>query len=241
LLDFDDPNAADAIVSNLISGDNVLIWTLSTDACPNYHADTLVINLADAALPFARNDQVNINRDSQFTTIDLVLNDSLSHLPAWELTILSDPNFGTASLIDEGTLIYELDPTAPDGLVNFSYEICNLDCSNSCDTATIAINIETRNIDPDIVIPSGITPNEDGANDFFVIPDIQNNPERYDRSELVIFNRWGDVVYSAQPYQNDWDGRNNSGKKLPQGTYYYVLRVDFTEGKIYRGDITLLR
>ena len=78
-------------------------------------------------------------------------------------------------------------------------------------------------------------------NETFVIPELELNPERYSDSELTIFNRWGEVLYSAQPYSNDWDGSNADGKPLPQGTYYYVLVVDLQEGKIYKGDITLLK
>ena len=48
----------------------------------------------------------------------------------------------------------------------------------------------------------------------------------------MIFNRWGDQVYEASPYLNDWDGTSNKpafGEVLPVGTYYYVL--DMGEGE----------
>ncbi|MFT6708160.1 MAG: gliding motility-associated-like protein [Flavobacteriales bacterium] len=86
-----------------------------------------------------------------------------------------------------------------------------------------------------------MTANGDGLNDFFVVPDIADQPGQFSKQELIVFNRWGDVVYSAKPYLNDWGGANKNGNELPQGTYYYVLRLDIGAGIIYRGDITILK
>ena len=100
----------------------------------------------------------------------------------------------------------------------------------------------TIDIDVDLApTPNAITPNGDGSNDFFMIPQIELNPDAYPDSEMIIFNRWGDEVFSASPYLNDWDGNNNSGNPIPEGTYYYVLRLDTSEGELIRGDITIVR
>jgi gliding motility-associated-like protein len=73
-------------------------------------------------------------------------------------------------------------------------------------------------------IPEGFSPNDDGINDTFVIQGIEN----YADNRIRIFNRWGNKVYEASPYRNNWDGRNHEGgnvgsDKLPVGTYYYLL------------------
>lgn len=65
-------------------------------------------------------------------------------------------------------------------------------------------------------IPNVITPNEDGFNDYFVIQKIEPYPENY----LNIFNRYGQIVYSIQSYQNNW-----SGQDLPSGTYFYEFKT----------------
>ncbi len=90
-------------------------------------------------------------------------------------------------------------------------------------------------------VPNAITPNGDGSNDFFIIPQIERDPDGYPDSELIIFNRWGDVLYKAAPYDNNWDGRNNGGGSLVEGTYYYVIRLDTREGEFMKGDITIIR
>jgi hypothetical protein len=47
---------------------------------------------------------------------------------------------------------------------------------------------------------------------------------------VVIFNRWGDEVYSSADYRNDWDGHCTKGVgptgALPDGTYYYVVELN---------------
>lgn len=90
-------------------------------------------------------------------------------------------------------------------------------------------------------IPSAITPNGDGNNDNFIIPVLEKDLEAFPNNELIIFNRWGDVVYQITPYANDWTGINNAGQRLPEGTYYYILRLDTREGEVIKGDITILR
>ena len=111
--------------------------------------------------------------------------------------------------------------------------VIDLDGCEGSDSVNIAVEIAP--------VPNAITPNGDGANDFFMVPEIEQNPDAYPDSELIIFNRWGDVLYRASPYNNDWEGTNNSGQPLGEGTYYYVLRLDTREGEFKKGDITILR
>jgi gliding motility-associated-like protein len=72
-----------------------------------------------------------------------------------------------------------------------------------------------------IDLPQGFSPNGDGDNDFFVILGLDNFPE----NDLQIFNRWGNLVYSAENYRNNWNGTNKNDEPLPEGTYYVVLRL----------------
>ena len=49
-------------------------------------------------------------------------------------------------------------------------------------------------------IPEGFSPNGDGINDLFVIKGL----DMYPHNSIVIFNRWGDKVFAASPYQNTY-------------------------------------
>ena len=67
--------------------------------------------------------------------------------------------------------------------------------------------------------PNVITVNGDGINEFFII----KNLEDYDRVSLMIFNRWGNLVYETDNYQNEWKGTDMRGVELTEGTYTYVV------------------
>jgi len=78
-------------------------------------------------------------------------------------------------------------------------------------------NIKLYNQCP-LVPPNVITANEDDINDFFII----KNLEDYDRVHVVIFNRWGNVVWENEKYANEWKGNNQSGDPLSEGVYTYI-------------------
>ena len=78
-----------------------------------------------------------------------------------------------------------------------------------------------------LFIPQGFSPNGDGINDLFVIRGAGSLT-----ISLDVYNRWGHLVYRNNDYQNDWDGRPNTGitlgtnaNGLPDGTYYYVVKT----------------
>jgi gliding motility-associated-like protein len=87
--------------------------------------------------------------------------------------------------------------------------------------------------DSDFSFPNVLTANDDGVNDLF---EIQNLPEN---TELIILNRWGNVVFSSQNYQNNWDGKDNSGKDLVDGVYTYKYTAQ--DGKTGHGFVHLVR
>jgi flagellar hook assembly protein FlgD len=47
-----------------------------------------------------------------------------------------------------------------------------------------------------------------------------------------VYNRWGDAVWlSSGGYKNDWDGTNQTGTPLPDGTYYFIYQYNDGSGK----------
>jgi large repetitive protein len=116
---------------------------------------------------------------------------------------------------------------------SFVYEICDID--GDCDQANVNIFVINDGV---LFIPEVITPNGDGINDYFVIEDIESYPE----SSLIILNRWGDKIFEASPYNNDWNGLSNfgiktGGNKLPEGTYFYILKTG--DKKVLKGYVYL--
>lgn len=103
----------------------------------------------------------------------------------------------------------------------YSLTVTASGCNSQESTVTV---ISDNCTDISIFIPQGFSPNGDGINDLFVISDIADYPG----NTFTVFNRWGNKVFEAKPYQNNWDGQNKFGitmgnGQLPVGTYFYVL------------------
>jgi gliding motility-associated-like protein len=86
--------------------------------------------------------------------------------------------------------------------------------------------------------PNFFTPNDDGVNDTWNIPDLQNDLN----ATIKIFNRLGRLVAEIKPSGLGWNGFNDSGKKEPSTDYWF--EVQFTNNGIpttFRGHFSLLR
>ncbi len=106
----------------------------------------------------------------------------------------------------------------------------NFGCS---DTAVHCVN----KLEPDnIFVPSVFSPNDDTKNDVFRI--IGSN---ITLKTFVIYDRWGEEVFSTKNLKEGWDG-TFKGKKAEVGTYYYYIEYDSFKGKkTLKGDINLVR
>ena len=82
----------------------------------------------------------------------------------------------------------------------------------------------------DFTIPNVITPNNDGLNDFFVLPGLSF----FAPVSIKIYNRWGKEVYNQSDYQNDWQASN-----LPAGTYFINLTT--RQGYVYKSWVQVMK
>ena len=73
-------------------------------------------------------------------------------------------------------------------------------------------------------ISTGITPNGDGVNDFWILGGLEYYPD----CKVNVVNRWGQIVYESKGYNNPWDGRLK-GESLPVADYYFV--IEYSEDK----------
>ncbi len=107
------------------------------------------------------------------------------------------------------------------------WTVTNSVCPPVADTLTITVN--------DLIIPTLITPNLDGKNDYFVLRGLVT----LGRTELLIFDRRGILVYKNSNYDNEWDGVDQKGNPLPADTYFYSIRPG--NGQPYNGYIVIER
>ncbi len=93
--------------------------------------------------------------------------------------------------------------------------------------------IKKEEFNPEIKRPNFVSPNNDGINDIFKIENLESYPD----NEIVIFDQRGRIVFTASPYNNDWDASN-----IEQGTYFYKLLIkEGLNKKIFNGSITIKR
>jgi gliding motility-associated-like protein len=93
-----------------------------------------------------------------------------------------------------------------------------------------------------LFIPEIVTPNGDNSNDEWVITGIQNYPN----AEVSIFNRWGNLIFTVSPYENNWYGQVNKGVnvgdgsgKVPPGTYFYIVDLKDGQTEPFKGYLEL--
>jgi gliding motility-associated-like protein len=122
----------------------------------------------------------------------------------------------------DGTLDYQLINIKTTG----TFESFKLNLAEACLNDSKTSNNET------FFIPEGFSPDGDGLNDKFEI----RNPEGINM-DIQVYDRFGKLVYRAENYKNDWDGKPNqegldNEKPITRGTYYYVVKradgKDFT-------------
>jgi gliding motility-associated-like protein len=96
--------------------------------------------------------------------------------------------------------------------------------------------------DIDIYIPNSFTPDYDGINDVW---QIQGRGYQGLGYELLIFNRWGDVIFETTDPLTAWTGNVDNGQTFaPDGIYFYRIRirdVQFDINHLYEGHIVLVR
>ena len=210
-IDFGDISDPQSTVMGFESGENILVWTVNGESCSGTGLDT--ISVFYAFEPMLQDDEFSFssNEELVFNPID---NDVLPSDYTLEVVSISD---GENADVSDPMAIKIGVSSGFGGTIEVVYEVCNESCPELCDQATANLEVEQQK---DCVATNLITPNGDGLNDNFQIPCLQN--DSYPNNSLTIFNQWGDEVYSAQPYTNNWQGTFN-GEDLPVGTYFFIL------------------
>ena len=190
---------------------------------------------ANSLPPVANNDMATTLLNTP-VTIDILANDQLGTCVPYSLNILSPasingPKHGF-TLLQPNQMVEFVPESGYCGLDTFRYELCNV---LGCDTAIVLVKIACVPWDT-IIIYNGFSPNGDGFNDVFTIENIEHHPD----NDLKVFNRWGNLVYNLTGYKNSWDGTYRSAD-LPDGTYYYVLKLDPKDDKTYSGFLIINR
>jgi gliding motility-associated-like protein len=101
--------------------------------------------------------------------------------------------------------------------------------------ATVPV-VLTVIVDYKLVPNNLVTPNGDGVNDRWVIPNIDMYPD----NEVMVYDKAGRAVFAKRGYNNEWDGTVN-GKKLKEDAYFYVIKFNKDGALPIRGYVSIVR
>ncbi|HEX8427871.1 gliding motility-associated C-terminal domain-containing protein [Hymenobacter sp.] len=123
--------------------------------------------------------------------------------------------------------------TLPDRIMEVTFQLQETTCRPGPQTRVVRFQLvqaEAVEFKPVNIF----TPNGDDLNASFNIPDLPADfcESRFDN--IKIFTRWGNQVYLSKDRNFKWDGG-----KQPAGVYFYL--IEYTDGRKYKGPITLER
>lgn len=228
-------NDNSVIVTPTSSGLIVYKYWVERNGCTS---DTAEIVLSVVDEPTAQRDTFEVEFNTTLENFNVLANDIFNVTVGFTTSITTTTANG--ALVDNGDGTFTYTPNRNFiGTDQFVYEICH-NCGDQglCSQAIVTIEV----IFPaggECDIPNLISPNDDGANDMLFINCLEQGI--FNNNEMVIYNQWGDEVFRAAPYRNDWMG-TFEGKDLPDGTYYYIFKLDSSAAtKPRTGFITIFR
>jgi len=196
-----------------------------TVADPSGNMSSCVMNVLVNQPPVAVNDTIILD---ELMIVELGNNDLLINILLNDYDFDDDSIFVTDVFYDtqydfswqegDSTLVFDA-PADFCGEIDMYYILS--DTHGAIDTGYVHINY---NCYPEVFVPEGFSPNNDGTNDVLYILGLLPYPDNV----LEVYNRYGHIVYETKGYQNDWDGRSQGdmtigGNYLPRGTYFYIL------------------
>lgn len=204
---FSDTIGISAIYDGLTEGDETVHFNIIIEnPCDGtYDTTSISLILKDyIALEITAPDSINICSDQGQNALlsCSVVNGAPPYSYDWE------PGFFLSN--DSITLLgNQLEPN-----LNVYY----VTATDQCNHSIVSNLIRVYNQCP-LSAPNVLTLNNDGINDIFTL----KNWEDFDKIAVTIVNRWGNCIYESADYQNDWNGKDQSGNSVSDGVYFYTV------------------
>lgn len=215
------PSAEDPITVPLESTTTftLIVLDIITGCTDDAAVEIAIDNTGNAFVAVADYDTTLVNASA---TINVLSNDLNPDNEVLTVSICGYPSHGIAVLNSDNTITYT--PYSDyEGDDEMCYKICSASNPMACSESTVFMNVKQPGLE-DLHVYNGVSPNSDGINDVWKIKGI----EKYPDNTVIIFNRWGDKLREFANYNNtthSWDGKNENGDPLPDGTYFYILDV----------------
>jgi gliding motility-associated-like protein len=227
-------------IGTALNGEDFELLPIKDTLIRNQYSDTIYINtLFNSPTEGTETIQIVLEYIDHCTGIPYFLDTTLlltDYFPMVASTIDSinvcdetDNVFSLSSLISNGKPPYSYSWLnglgSNDTIVQFTSDLVpnlNIYTLYAYDNCNNSISVPFSVYDQcPITVPNVITANNDNVNDFFLI----KNLEDYDQVKVLFLNRWGNVVYENEYYDNSFDGKNNNLRELPAGVYFYKVEV----------------
>ena len=196
--------------------------------CDGTHSVTVTANGGPFACPYTEG--FTIDPITVILNHDDAIVDCEYDIPLEGIIIIVNPDGGTPNysfLWSTGDTIDRI----KDNLHPGKYYVSVFD-NNGCQLDT---SIIISALGPDC-IPNVFTPNNSGTNNVWEL----ENAFLYKESTITIYGRFGKKVYESVGYDTPWDGTNNKGRAVPDGTYFYIINLGNGHDPI-RGTVTIIR
>ncbi len=220
---FNNTHAPVATILSIPDGYHTLYWIIATNGCPS---------TVDSSIIYAPVTAQVLTPDTSLCLTQLPVN-LQGNQPG------GDQSTYWIELSGSGTITNKYNPNtqltgAATGELVLIYRHVHDFCGATQDTLRIQLsNCGEVTFD----IPTVFTPNHDGDNDLFVIPNLH---ETYPDCKVTIINRWGSKVFQSTGYGEPWDGTFKEDD-LPFGTYFYEIVSPNDDFKAIKGSISIIR
>ena len=109
---------------------------------------------------------------------------------------------------------------------------------NNCESQSTIVTISVNGCD--IIIPTAITPDNDGVNETWV---LENIDEIYPKNVVSIYNRWGTLIYQSK--EGNYEAKPWNGKyideNMPVGSYYFLIEFNESNTENKSGIVSILK
>ncbi|HQQ94458.1 MAG TPA: gliding motility-associated C-terminal domain-containing protein [Bacteroidia bacterium] len=180
------------------------------------------------------NSAFNADKESGFAPLTVNFNNNSSS-SLNSLSITSVWNFGNGyTITTTPTLLVVSTVYNQPG----NYTVTLYSSKGSClDSSMKVIHVE---LPSKLEVPNVFTPNGDGNNDLFFL-----RTSSLSQLKMSIYDRWGNLVYEVESSTGnvEWNGKNQYGKDVAEGTYFYILTASGKDDKAYdtKGTVNLYR
>lgn len=222
-----------APAEDILSGQGTSVVIVAPEELTTYGVDIT----APSGCTWSGNISVNVSPlfgSSVGASVDrsIVLPGTMVHLlatPSTDVTYswipanaVSDPNISNPTAVITQTTTFTV--TVSDGI-----------CTRS---ASVTVSVyDLRCDEPDIFVPNTFTPNDDGNNDVLFV-----RGQAIERLEFMVFDRWGEKVFSTEDQALGWDG-TFEGKPVDPAVFVYHLTAYCIDGQRYfkKGNVSVIR